>query len=169
MFEEYLLDADWSLNAANWMWLSASAFFHQYFRIYSPIGFGKKTDPRGEYIKKYLPQLKKIPEKYIFEPWTTPLVVQEKAGCIIGKDYPRPIVDHSIVSKNNMAKMKAVFESSKTAEKEDDSYEPPKKKAKDSKGEEDRSKSDSKTKRKSKLQIKPNTKNTKITKFLKKK
>ncbi|KAK6184088.1 hypothetical protein SNE40_006621 [Patella caerulea] len=51
VFEEYLLDADWSLNAGNWMWLSASAFFHQYFRVYSPVVFGKKTDPSGSYIK----------------------------------------------------------------------------------------------------------------------
>lgn len=115
VFEEYLLDADWSLNAGNWMWLSASAFFHQYFRVYSPIGFGKKTDPRGEYIKKYLPQLRKIPEKYIFEPWMAPLAVQERAGCVIGKDYPRPIVDHAVVSKINMSRMKEVFGGTKRA------------------------------------------------------
>ena len=51
VFEEYLLDADWSLNAGNWMWLSASAFFHQYFRVYSPIAFGKKTDKNGDFIR----------------------------------------------------------------------------------------------------------------------
>ena len=50
-FEKLLLDADWSLNAGNWMWLSASAFFHQYFRVYSPVAFGKKTDPNGDYIR----------------------------------------------------------------------------------------------------------------------
>ena len=51
VFEKLLLDHDWSLNAGNWMWLSASAFFHAYFRVYSPVAFGKKTDPNGEYIK----------------------------------------------------------------------------------------------------------------------
>ena len=51
VFEKYLLDHDWSLNAGNWMWLSASAFFHAYFRVYSPVAFGKKTDPNGDYIK----------------------------------------------------------------------------------------------------------------------
>ncbi|CAL8094569.1 unnamed protein product [Orchesella dallaii] len=51
VFEEYLLDADVYLNAGNWMWLSASAFFHQYYRVYSPIKFGQKTDPFGEYIR----------------------------------------------------------------------------------------------------------------------
>lgn len=51
VFEELLLDADWSLNAGNWLWLSSSAFFHQYFRIYSPVAFGKKTDRDGAYIR----------------------------------------------------------------------------------------------------------------------
>lgn len=51
VFEELLLDADVYLNAGNWMWLSASAFFHQYYRVYSPIAFGKKTDPHGDYIR----------------------------------------------------------------------------------------------------------------------
>ncbi|XP_072015096.1 cryptochrome-1-like [Amphiura filiformis] len=106
VFEELLLDADYSLNAGNWMWLSASAFFHQYFRVYSPIVFGKKTDPTGQYIKKYLPVLKKMPIQYIYEPWNAPRSVQEKAGCIIGQDYPRPIVDHAQVSKRNIGRMK---------------------------------------------------------------
>ncbi|KAH9490127.1 Cryptochrome-1 [Bulinus truncatus] len=105
VFEELLLDADWSLNAGNWMWLSASAFFHQYFRVYSPIAFGKKTDPNGDYIKKYIPVLKKFPAKYIYEPWTAPSSVQQAAGCIIGKDYPKPIVEHDKVRNENIKKM----------------------------------------------------------------
>ena len=71
------------------MWLSASAFFHQYFRVYSPIVFGKKTDPSGAYIRKYLPKLAKFPDKFIYEPWTAPPATQKAAGCIIGTDYPR--------------------------------------------------------------------------------
>uniref|UniRef100_A0A8C6V081 Cryptochrome circadian regulator 5 n=1 Tax=Neogobius melanostomus TaxID=47308 RepID=A0A8C6V081_9GOBI len=51
VFEDLLLDGDWALNAGNWQWLSASAFFHQFFRVYSPVAFGKKTDKNGDYIK----------------------------------------------------------------------------------------------------------------------
>lgn len=51
MFEELLLDADYSINAGNWMWLSASAFFHHYTRIFCPVRFGKRTDPEGQYIR----------------------------------------------------------------------------------------------------------------------
>lgn len=106
VFEELLLDADYSLNAGNWMWLSASAFFHQYFRVYSPIAFGKKTDPNGDYIRKYLPVLKSFPAKYIFEPWLAPESVQKASGCIVGVDYPKPIVDHAVTSKENIKRMK---------------------------------------------------------------
>lgn len=51
VFEELLLDADYSINAGNWMWLSASAFFHHYTRIFCPVRFGKRTDPEGQYIR----------------------------------------------------------------------------------------------------------------------
>ena len=95
------------------MWLSASAFFHQYFRVYSPIAFGKKTDKNGDYIHKYLPILKNYPTQYIYEPWTAPLAVQKTAKCIIGQDYPRPIVDHNVKSKANMARMKVSYEKNK--------------------------------------------------------
>ena len=109
VFEELLLDADWSLNAANWQWLSASAFFHQYYRVYSPVAFGKKTDPLGSYIRKYVPKLTKFSKEYIYEPWKAPISVQKDCGCIIGEDYPKPIVDHDTVHKENIIKMKAAY------------------------------------------------------------
>ena len=111
VFDRLLIDADWALNSGNWMWLSASAFFHQYFRVYSPISFGKQYDKNGEYIRRYVPVLKDMPAKYIYEPWTAPRAVQAKAGCIIGVDYPAPIVDHAVVMKENMEKMKQAFAS----------------------------------------------------------
>lgn len=109
VFEELLLDADWALNAGNWMWLSASAFFHQYYRVYSPIAFGKKTDPEGKFIKKYVPELKNFPSGIIYEPWKASPENQKKYGCIIGKDYPRCIVEHDVVMKENLGKMKAAY------------------------------------------------------------
>lgn len=109
VFDLYLLDDDWALNNANWQWLSCSNFFYQYFRCYSPIAFGKKTDKDGLYIKKWLPQLSNFPEKYIYEPWKAPLAIQQRANCIIGKDYPMPIVEHEVVSKENMEKMKHAY------------------------------------------------------------
>jgi cryptochrome len=108
-FDKLLLDADWALNNGNWMWLSASCYFHQFFRVYSPVAFGKKTDKNGDYIRKWLPQLRHMPAKYIYEPWTAPRSVQEQAGCVVGVDYPAPIVDHKVVSKRNMMWMKDAY------------------------------------------------------------
>ncbi len=65
VFDVWLLDADWALNNCNWMWLSASAFFHTFFRVYSPVSFGQKTDKDGAYVRHYLPVLAKMPKKYV--------------------------------------------------------------------------------------------------------
>ncbi|KAK4530573.1 hypothetical protein CCYA_CCYA04G1430 [Cyanidiococcus yangmingshanensis] len=111
-FDRLLVDADYSLNSANWLWLSCSAFFHQYYRVYSPIGFPQKYDPNGDFVRHFLPVLREMPAKYIYTPWEAPLAVQRKAHCIIGEDYPSPIVDHATASRENMERMrKAVSES----------------------------------------------------------
>jgi cryptochrome len=60
------------------MWLSATAFFNQYYRVYSPVTFGKKYDPEGKFIRRFVPELAKLPTKYIYEPWTAPLDVQQR-------------------------------------------------------------------------------------------
>lgn len=105
VFEELLLDGDYNLNRGNWMWVSTSAFFHQYNRIFNPINYGKQYDKNGEFIRHFIPQLRNYPNKYIYEPWKAPLHIQQSASCIIGKDYPHPIVDHtesSCYCKNRM-------------------------------------------------------------------
>ncbi|XP_042411116.1 (6-4)DNA photolyase-like isoform X1 [Zingiber officinale] len=109
VFERLLLDSDWAINNGNWLWLSSSAFFNQYYRIYSPISFGKKYDPDGKYIRHFIPVLKDMPNEYVYEPWTAPLSVQRKANCIIGKDYPRPVVSHDTASKECKKKMGEVY------------------------------------------------------------
>jgi cryptochrome len=116
VFDKYLLDADWAINSGNWQWLSASAFFSQYFRVYSPVSFGKQYDKNGDYIRKYIPALEKMPAKYIYEPWTAPAEVQRAANCIVGVDYPKPIVDHATIHKENMARMKKAYEENKKSQ-----------------------------------------------------
>lgn len=132
VFEELLLDADWSLNNANWQWLSCSNFYYQYFKCYSPVAFGKKTDPEGNYIKKWVPEVRHLPPKYIYEPFKAPKSVQIMCQCVVGKDYPAPIVDHDVVSKLNMAKMKLAYEAQREAlvQEESESGEPSKKRSK---------------------------------------
>lgn len=108
-FEKFLVDFDYALNSANWMWLSCSAFFVMYYRVYSPVAFARKWDKEGKFIKHYLPVLRNMPTKYIHEPWKAPRSVQKSAGCIIGTDYPEPIVDHSKISKENIGRMKEAY------------------------------------------------------------
>ncbi|KAH7330834.1 hypothetical protein KP509_20G004300 [Ceratopteris richardii] len=116
VFDRLLIDSDWAINNGNWMWLSASSFFYQYHRIYSPLTFGKKYDPQGKFVRHFLPVLKDMPSAYIYEPWTAPLEVQRKARCIIGRDYPKPVVDHSVASKQCMEMMKAAYALDKETE-----------------------------------------------------
>lgn len=127
-----MLDGDWALNAGNWQWLSCSQFFYQYFRCYSPVAFGKKTDKNGNYIRKYVPQLRNYPDKFIYEPWKASEAMQKQWGCVIGKDYPNRIVIHEEISKVNMAKMKLAYDLHKVNEDKDHirSVQPPTKKAK---------------------------------------
>ncbi|XP_076444483.1 cryptochrome-1-like [Babylonia areolata] len=109
VFDELLLDGDWSVNAGTWMWLSCSAFFQQFFHCYCPVNFGKRADPTGDFVRHYLPVLKYFPTQYIYEPWTAPEGVQKASRCIIGKDYPLPMVDHAQVSQINMERMRQVY------------------------------------------------------------
>jgi len=109
VFDELLLDADWSVNAGTWMWLSCSSFFQQFFHCYCPVKFGRKADANGDFIRRYLPILKNFPTRYIHEPWTAPDAVQKSAKCIIGQDYPTPMCNHEYVSKLNMERMKQIF------------------------------------------------------------
>ena len=114
-FDRDLVDADWALNNGNWMWLSCSAFFYQYFRVYAPHSFAKKYDKEGVYVKHYIPALRNMPAKYVYEPWLAPLDVQQKAGCVVGVDYPAPVVDHAVASKACVDKIATAYAAHKEA------------------------------------------------------
>lgn len=93
-FWDCLLDADRASNAASWQWVAGSgADAAPYFRIFNPVLQGEKFDKQGEYVKTYCPELAKIPDKYIHKPWEAPPNIMAYAGVILGKNYPKPIVD----------------------------------------------------------------------------
>ncbi|XP_054575420.1 cryptochrome-1 isoform X3 [Eptesicus fuscus] len=110
VFEELLLDADWSINAGSWMWLSCSSFFQQFFHCYCPVGFGRRADPNGDYIRRYLPVLRGFPAKYIYDPWNAPEGIQKVAKCLIGVNYPKPMVNHAEASRLNIERMKQIYQ-----------------------------------------------------------
>ena len=95
-FMHHLIDGDPAANNGGWQWTAGTGTdATPYFRIFNPILQGKKFDPQGRFIKKWLPELSAVPTKYIHSPWKMPAAVQESSECIIGQDYPQPIVDHA--------------------------------------------------------------------------
>lgn len=111
-FLKYLLDADWSVCAGNWMWVSSSAFEKLLDSSKCSIfPLSHLLDPNGDYIKRYVPELRQFPINYIHQPWTAPLEVQEKHDCIIGQHYPTPIVDLPVASQINCERMKTIRQS----------------------------------------------------------
>jgi cryptochrome len=121
VFEEFLLDHEVACNVGNWQWLSCTAFFTQYFRMYSPISFGQKWDKNGDFIRHWIPELKNLDRKYIYEPWKAPIADQKKAGIRItgdgmssdsenGTTYPKPIFDFAERREVCMAAMKTAYQ-----------------------------------------------------------
>jgi len=94
-FMKHLTDGDWAQNAAGWQWSAGCGCDAQpYFRVFNPMTQGKKFDPTGAYVRQWVPELAKLPTKYIHEPWTAPAHVLQEAGVKLDENYPRPIVDH---------------------------------------------------------------------------
>ena len=93
-FWDCLVDADLANNSAGWQWIAGSgADAAPYFRIFNPVMQGQKFDPDGKYTKKYIPELKDMPNKYLFNPWEAPKDVLDSVNIKLGKDYPMPIVE----------------------------------------------------------------------------
>ena len=93
-FRDCLVDADLANNSASWQWVAGcGADAAPYFRIFNPVTQGQKFDPEGYYTRKFVPELKNLPDKYLFNPWEAPEHVLRGAGISLGQEYPQPIVD----------------------------------------------------------------------------
>jgi deoxyribodipyrimidine photo-lyase len=110
-FMQHLVDGDPAANNGGWQWAAGTGTdAAPYFRIFNPITQSKKFDPQGTYIRRWLPELQQVPQRYIHEPWLMPSEVQRDSGCRIGKQYPPPIVDHAAARKRALAMYKAATE-----------------------------------------------------------
>jgi deoxyribodipyrimidine photo-lyase len=102
-FAEKLNDYDLSANNGGWQWAASSGCDAQpYFRIFNPVTQSEKFDPEGKFIRRYLPQLAQLPDKFIHAPWTASPLVMEAAGVTLGKDYPWPLVQHDAARKKTL-------------------------------------------------------------------
>ena len=101
-FWDTLVDADIASNAASWQWVAGcGADAAPYFRIFNPFLQGEKFDPKGEYVRKWVPELKDVPDACLHKPWTAP---------ILPRDYPSPMIDHGVARARALeafAKLKA--------------------------------------------------------------
>ncbi|NIO12769.1 MAG: deoxyribodipyrimidine photo-lyase [Xanthomonadales bacterium] len=94
-FLDTLVDADLANNSASWQWVAGCGTdAAPYFRIFNPVLQGKKFDPMGDYVRRWVPELERLPAKLIQEPWIASLDEQKAANVVIGEDYPGPIVNH---------------------------------------------------------------------------
>jgi len=93
-FWDTLVDADLANNSAGWQWIAGcGADAAPYFRIFNPVAQGRKFDPDGDYVRKYIPEIAALPDKYLFNPWEAPETILRGAGIRPGDTYPFPILD----------------------------------------------------------------------------
>jgi deoxyribodipyrimidine photo-lyase len=94
-FWDTLVDADLASNTMGWQWSAGSgADAAPYFRIFNPMLQGEKFDPKGVYVRRWVPELKDLPDKHLHTPWEAPEEVLKKAGVKLGETYPRPVIEH---------------------------------------------------------------------------
>ena len=106
-FWDTLVDADLANNTMGWQWVAGSgADAAPYFRIFNPVTQGERFDPKGEYVRCWIPELSMCPDKYIHQPWNAPAMELQLANIKLGKDYPNPIVDHSVARKQALEALK---------------------------------------------------------------
>jgi deoxyribodipyrimidine photo-lyase len=108
-FWDTLVDADLSANAASWQWVAGSgADAAPYFRIFNPVLQGEKFDPDGAYVRRWIPELARMPSTWIHKPWLAPPAALAGAGVRLGQSYPRPIVDHGVARDRALAAFAAI-------------------------------------------------------------
>lgn len=112
-FAQHLNDFDLSANNGGWQWVASSGCDAQpYFRIFNPVSQSEKFDPQGKFIRRYLPELAKLPDKCIHAPWTAKPLELQAAGVTLGLNYPHPVVSHAAARAQTLARYAVVKKSS---------------------------------------------------------
>ncbi|MBW7893494.1 MAG: deoxyribodipyrimidine photo-lyase [Opitutaceae bacterium] len=106
-FWDTLVDADLANNTLGWQWTAGcGADAAPYFRIFAPVTQGERFDADGAYVRRWVPELTRLPVKWIHRPWEAPAEVLQAAGVDLGETYPRPIVDHATARAEALAAFK---------------------------------------------------------------
>ncbi len=116
-FRDTLVDADLASNVQNWQWVAGSgADASPYFRIFNPVTQGEKFDADGRYVRRWVPEIGRLPDKWLHAPWTAPTEVLRRAGVALGRAYPQPIVDHAVARQRALDALKTVSGARQTSE-----------------------------------------------------
>jgi deoxyribodipyrimidine photo-lyase len=108
-FRDTLVDADRANNSASWQWVAGSgADASPYFRIFNPVKQGETFDPDGTYVKQYCPELSGLPERCVHRPFDAPEEVLRQAGVVLGKTYPKPLIEHDAARKRALGAYKEI-------------------------------------------------------------
>ena len=114
-FAEQLNDFDLAANNGGWQWAASTGCDAQpWFRIFNPVTQSQKFDPQGRFIRRYLPQLAKLPDKLVHAPWLARPVDLDAAGIALGRDYPSPLVDHAAARAQTLQRYAVVKEPART-------------------------------------------------------
>jgi len=108
-FADWLLDFDLAANNGGWQWAASTGCDAQpWFRIFNPVTQSERFDPQGKFIRRYLPELAKVPDKFIHAPWKMKPADQAACACVLGQDYPLPSVDHATAREKTLLRFKAL-------------------------------------------------------------
>jgi len=104
VFMQRLIDGDVASNVGNWQWVAGTgADAAPYFRVLNPVTQAEMFDPEGDYVRQWVPELAHVPGNLIHRPEKMTPKQQQQAGCILGRDYPAPIVDHAVQRRRALA------------------------------------------------------------------
>jgi deoxyribodipyrimidine photo-lyase len=108
-FWDTLVDADLANNTLGWQWTAGcGADAAPFFRIFNPALQGKKFDPQGGYVRRWIPEIAGLPDRWIHEPWKAPSAILKEAGVKLGRNYPAPIVDHDQARRQALAAYRGI-------------------------------------------------------------
>jgi deoxyribodipyrimidine photo-lyase len=114
-FMTHLIDGDPAANNGGWQWSAGTGTdAAPYFRIFNPILQGQKFDPKGDYVYRWVPELKSVPTKFVHKPWEMSFEVQKSTSCVLGKHYPHPIIDHRFARERALERFRGAKEKAST-------------------------------------------------------
>jgi deoxyribodipyrimidine photo-lyase len=107
-FALHLNDYDLASNNGGWQWAASTGCDAQpYFRIFNPVMQSQRYDAEGKFIRRYVPELAPLPDALIHAPWQGRPVDLEAVGIQLGRDYPKPLVDHALAREKTLARYAA--------------------------------------------------------------